>query len=53
MVRNGEEIPMPWDERQFSGKFNLRLGAEIHKKVALDAAERNESMNTYIIKKLA
>ena len=34
------------------GKFNVRLGPELHKKVALDAAERNESMNSYVIKKL-
>ena len=52
MLAHGEEIPRPWDERTFSGKFNLRLGPELHKKVALDAAERNESMNSYVIKKL-
>ena len=52
MLAEGEEIPAPWDEREFSGKFNLRLGPELHKKVALEAAERQESMNTYVIKKL-
>lgn len=52
MAETGEEIPAPWDERTFSGKFNLRLGSDLHKKVALEAAERNESMNTYVIKKL-
>jgi predicted HicB family RNase H-like nuclease len=52
MLEHGEEIPAPWDERTFSGKFNLRLGPDLHKKVALDAAERNESMNTYVMKKL-
>jgi predicted HicB family RNase H-like nuclease len=52
MLAEGEEIPAPWDERTFSGKFNLRLGPELHKKVALEAAERGESMNTYVIKHL-
>jgi len=52
MLAQGEEILRPWDERTFSGKFNLRLGPELHKKAALDAAERNESMNSYVIKKL-
>jgi predicted HicB family RNase H-like nuclease len=52
MLEHDEEIPAPWDERSFSGKFNLRLGPDLHKKVALDAAERNESMNTYVMKKL-
>ena len=52
MLTEGEEIPKPWDERTFSGKLNLRLGAELHKKVALDAAERQESINSYIVKQL-
>ena len=52
MLAEGEEIPAPWDERTFSGKFNLRLGPELHKRVALEAAERGESMNTYVIKHL-
>jgi predicted HicB family RNase H-like nuclease len=52
MLAEGEEIPAPWDERSFSGKFNLRLGPDLHKRVALEAAERHESMNTYVIKQL-
>ncbi|MCX6434105.1 MAG: toxin-antitoxin system HicB family antitoxin [Actinobacteria bacterium] len=52
MLAEDEEIPTPWDERTFSGKFNLRLGPDLHKKVALEAAERHESMNTYVIKQL-
>jgi predicted HicB family RNase H-like nuclease len=34
------------------GKFNLRLGPDLHKKVALEAAERHESMKTYVMKQL-
>lgn len=52
MREGGEEVPAPWDERTFSGKFNLRLGPDLHKKVALEAAQRHESMNTYVIKQL-
>ena len=52
MLTEGEEIPAPWDERTFSGKFNLRLGPDLHKRVALEAAERGESMNTYVMKQL-
>ncbi|MBU6347987.1 MAG: type II toxin-antitoxin system HicB family antitoxin [Actinomycetales bacterium] len=53
LMSANEEIPEPWDERKFSGKLNLRLGPELHKKVALEAAEQNESINTYIIKQLS
>ena len=52
MLAEGEEIPRPWDERTFSGKFNLRLGPDLHKKIALNAAERQESINSYIVKRL-
>jgi predicted HicB family RNase H-like nuclease len=52
MTKEGEEIPEPWDERQFSGKFNLRLGPDLHKAVALRAAERGESINSYVVKQL-
>ncbi len=52
MLAEGEAIPAPWDERAFSGKFNLRLGPDLHKKVALEAAEHHESMNTYVMKQL-
>ncbi|MDD2857853.1 MAG: toxin-antitoxin system HicB family antitoxin [Candidatus Nanopelagicales bacterium] len=52
MLAEGEEIPTPWDERTFSGKFNLRLGPDLHRRIALEAAERHESMNTYVIKHL-
>jgi len=38
-------------QRTFSGKFNPRLGPDLHKKIALEAAERNESMNTHVMKK--
>lgn len=53
MARSGEEIPEPWDERKFSGKFNLRLGSELHKAIALKAAEKGESLNTYVVKQLS
>lgn len=53
MKHEGEEIPKPWNEREFSGKFNLRLGSELHRAIALKAAERQESLNTYVIKQLS
>lgn len=53
MTREGEDIPKPWNEREFSGKFNVRLGSELHREIALKAAERQESLNTYLIKELS
>jgi predicted HicB family RNase H-like nuclease len=53
MTKSGEAIPEPWDERKFSGKFNLRLGSELHRAIALKAAEKGESLNTYVVKQLS
>ena len=39
-------------ERTVSGKFNVRLGPDLHKRVALEAVERHESVNTTVIKRL-
>lgn len=52
LLKQGEPVPKPWDERQFSGKFNLRLGTELHKQVALAAAENQLSMNTFVLRQL-
>lgn len=53
MLKKNEVIPEPLGERKFSGKLNLRLGPELHKKIALESAEQNESINTFIVKKLS
>ena len=35
-------------QRPFSGKLNLRLGAELHRRVAVSAAQQKVSINTWI-----
>ncbi len=46
----GAEIPQPLAERQFSGKLNLRLGSDLHRRVALAAAEAGLSINSYLVR---
>lgn len=48
MHRNGEPIPEPWSSRTYSGKFNLRVGERLHRKLAMKAAEEHLSLNQYI-----
>ncbi|MEI7889904.1 MAG: toxin-antitoxin system HicB family antitoxin [Actinomycetes bacterium] len=38
--------------RRCSSTFNLRLGQDIHKRVAVEADERHESINAYIFKQI-
>jgi predicted HicB family RNase H-like nuclease len=52
MQEHGEDVPEPFSERSYSGKFNLRLGEKLHREVALRAAEENLSINQWVVRKL-
>lgn len=49
LTEHGESVPEPLVERSFSGKLNLRLGSELHRQVARDAAEAGMSINTWVV----
>ncbi len=53
MEANNEKIPTPISERQYSGKFQVRITPECHRMLAIEAAEQNISLNRYIAHKLA
>lgn len=52
MKANNEAIPQPFFERQYSGKFNIRIPPALHRSLAIEAAENNISMNRLIANKL-
>jgi predicted HicB family RNase H-like nuclease len=52
MEANGEEIPEPIAEKTYSGKFQVRITPELHRKLAIEAAEENVSLNRYVSYKL-
>ena len=49
----GEAIPEPIAERRFSGQFVVRILPEVHRRLALEAAEQGVSLNRYISSRLA
>lgn len=53
METNGETIPEPITQRTYSGKFQVRIPPELHRKLAIEAAEENVSLNRYVSNKLA
>ena len=53
MENNGEKVPTPISEKQYSGKFQVRIPPERHRMLAIQAAEQNVSLNRYIADKLA
>lgn len=53
MRAEGEDIPEPLSERTYSGKFNLRVGESLHRRLAVEAAEENVSINQLIVRALS
>ncbi len=52
MEKNGEIVPASFAERPYSGKFQVRTTPEIHRILAIKAAENSVSLNRYINSKL-
>jgi predicted HicB family RNase H-like nuclease len=52
MEAQGEEVPQPFSERTYSGKFNLRVGESLHRRLAMEAAEEHISINQYVVRRL-
>ena len=48
MEANGETIPTPLAEKEYSGKFMIRIPPEQHKSLAMKAAEMGISLNRYV-----
>jgi len=53
MQECGEMVPEPLATRKFSGKFQVRISPEIHRNLAMEAAEEHISLNRLISAKLA
>jgi predicted HicB family RNase H-like nuclease len=50
---NGDEVPVPLTERQYSGKFVVRTSPALHARLVVVAAEQNVSMNQWVVQKLS
>ena len=53
MLEGGETPPEPIADRQFSGKFMVRVPPETHRALALRAAEEGVSLNRLVSARLA
>jgi len=50
--KEGRAIPEPLNKRQYSGKFALRMTPEQHKRLAIEAAEQNISINQLLVSRI-
>jgi predicted HicB family RNase H-like nuclease len=53
MEESKEPIPEPIGSKNFSGKFMVRVPPEVHRKLALQAAESGVSLNRIVSSKLS
>ena len=53
MEKNEEEIPTPVANKKYSGKFLVRIPPEIHRTLAIQAAEAGISLNRIASAKLS
>ena len=53
MLKANESIPEALSEKTFSGKFVVRVPADVHRLLAIQAAEQGVSMNRLVSAKLA
>ncbi len=52
MQANREAVPEPFATRRFSGRFMVRIPPELHRRLALEAAEAGVSLNRLASAKL-
>ncbi|MHB1100211.1 MAG: type II toxin-antitoxin system HicB family antitoxin [Burkholderiales bacterium] len=51
--KSGEPVPEPLAEKRYSGEFRIRIPPELHRTLALQAAEQGVSLNRLASAKLA
>jgi predicted RNase H-like HicB family nuclease len=50
---SGEPVPQPLAEKNYSGEFRVRIPPQLHRALALEAAEQGVSLNRLASVKLA
>ena len=53
MHASGERVPEPICSRRYSGKFMVRVPPKVHRKLAVEAAEEDVSLNRLVSAKLS
>lgn len=52
MESEGEPVPQPYSERNYSGRVLVRMSSDLHRKLVIEANEKNVSLNHHILEKL-
>lgn len=50
---DGQDIPLPRDDREYSGKFIVRVPKSLHRKLDSLAEKEGTSLNQYVVSELS
>ena len=50
--KDGDPLPEATAGKEYSGKFNLRVGKDLHEQLAIAALKEGESLNSFVTRKL-
>ena len=50
--KEGKPLPPATAGKSYSGKFNLRVGEELHEQLAIESMKVSESLNSYCVRLL-
>jgi hypothetical protein len=53
LAASGDPVPRPLSERTYSGRFVVRVPAEVHRRLVREAAEQHVSLNRLVSDRLA
>jgi predicted HicB family RNase H-like nuclease len=53
MSGDSEPVPAPIADRSYSGRFNVRIGESLHRRLAIEAAEERVSINQLVVRRLS
>ena len=52
MLTRGEDVPLPFSGRRFSGNLKVRVSPEKHRQLVIFAHEQGVSLNRYLTERL-
>jgi len=53
LKNSGEPVPVPLAEKHYSGEFRVRIPPNLHRALAMEAAEQGVSLNRLVSAKLS
>jgi len=52
MEAEGQEAPQPFTKKLYSGEIRLRMPAEVHQRITIEAAEQGTSINQLLLSRI-